>query len=89
MTALAATPWTGLIPVGDTAPAATDTGGPGVPVVHLNGQFATRGYWKNVIAELGPGFRHLAISAKVAGTHGTILRKDAPAIAAAVREVAA
>ncbi len=29
--------WTGMVPVQDTAPAVTDTGGPGVPVVYLNG----------------------------------------------------
>ena len=45
------TPWTGMIPIDDTALACTDTGGTGIPVVYLNGQFATQGYWKRVIAE--------------------------------------
>jgi hypothetical protein len=31
--------WTGMVPVDDTALAVTDTGGPGAPVVYLNGQF--------------------------------------------------
>ena len=51
--------WTGLVPVEDTALAVTDTGGAGLPVVYLNGQFATQGYWRKVIADLGPGFRHI------------------------------
>ncbi|MFE3773957.1 hypothetical protein [Streptomyces sp. NPDC059122] len=37
-------PWTGLMPVDDTAPAVTDTDGPGIPVLHLNGHVATQGY---------------------------------------------
>ncbi|WP_284750330.1 alpha/beta fold hydrolase [Amycolatopsis sp. RTGN1] len=59
--------WTGLLPVDDTALAVTDTGGPGVPVVYLNGQFATQGYWKRVIAELGPGFRHITYDERARG----------------------
>jgi hypothetical protein len=30
--------WTGMVPADDTALAVTDTGGPGIPVVYLNGQ---------------------------------------------------
>ena len=33
--------WTGMVPVDDTALAVTDTGRSGLPVVYLNGQFAT------------------------------------------------
>jgi pimeloyl-ACP methyl ester carboxylesterase len=62
-----ASTWTGLVPVDDTALAVTDTGGPGVPVVYLNGQFATQGYWKRVIAELGPGFRHITYDERARG----------------------
>jgi hypothetical protein len=40
-TSLANPAWTGVVPVDDTALAVTDTGGPGIPVVYLNGQFAT------------------------------------------------
>jgi hypothetical protein len=39
--------WTGMVPVDDTALAVTDTGGPGIPVVYLNGQFATQPYWRH------------------------------------------
>ncbi len=35
--------WTGMVPVDDTALAVTDTSGPGIPLVYLNGQFATQG----------------------------------------------
>jgi pimeloyl-ACP methyl ester carboxylesterase len=53
------TAWTGMVPVDDTALAVTDTGGPGVPLVYFNGQFATQGYWRRVIAELGEQWRHI------------------------------
>lgn len=45
--------WTGMLPVEDTALAVTDTGGPGRPLVYVNGQFSTQPYWRRVIAELG------------------------------------
>ena len=51
--------WSGLVPVDDTALAVTDTGGSGIPVLYLNGQFATQGYWRRVIAELGGEWRHI------------------------------
>jgi hypothetical protein len=97
------TKWTGMVPVDDTALAVTDTGGPGLPVIYLNGQFATQGYWRRTIAELGGDEQeqirasldevtarnpNLKVSAKVASNHGAILRKDFRAIAEAVREVA-
>ncbi|MFG3093377.1 alpha/beta fold hydrolase [Streptomyces sp. NPDC048202] len=59
--------WTGMVPVEDTALAVTDTGGPGVPVVYLNGQFATQGYWRRVIAELGPEWRHITYDERARG----------------------
>jgi pimeloyl-ACP methyl ester carboxylesterase len=59
--------WTGMVPVDDTALAVTDTGGPGVPVIYLNGQFATQGYWRRTIAELGPGFRHITYDERARG----------------------
>jgi pimeloyl-ACP methyl ester carboxylesterase len=59
--------WTGLVPVDDTALAVTDTGGPGVPVIYLNGQFATQGYWRKVIAELGTGWRHITYDERARG----------------------
>jgi pimeloyl-ACP methyl ester carboxylesterase len=59
--------WTGMVPVDDTALAVADTGGPGIPVVYLNGQFATQGYWRLVIADLGPGFRHITYDERARG----------------------
>jgi pimeloyl-ACP methyl ester carboxylesterase len=59
--------WTGMLPVDDTALAVTDSGGSGIPVVYLNGQFATQGYWRRVIAELGPGWRHITYDERARG----------------------
>ncbi|MFI6575213.1 alpha/beta fold hydrolase [Nocardiopsis sp. NPDC050513] len=59
--------WTGMVPVDDTALAVTDTGGPGAPVVYLNGQFATQGYWRRVVADLGPGWRHITYDERARG----------------------
>jgi pimeloyl-ACP methyl ester carboxylesterase len=59
--------WTGMVPVDDTALAVTDTGGPGIPVVYLNGQFATQGYWRRVVAELGTGWRHITYDERARG----------------------
>ncbi|WP_329309730.1 alpha/beta fold hydrolase [Streptomyces sp. NBC_01262] len=59
--------WTGTVPVDDTALAVTDTGGPGIPVVYLNGQFATQGYWRRVIAELGTQWRHITYDERARG----------------------
>jgi hypothetical protein len=59
--------WTGMVPVDDTALAVTDTGGSGIPVVYLDGQFATQGYWRRVIAELGTGWRHITYDERARG----------------------
>ena len=59
--------WTGMVPVDDTALAVTDSGGPGTPVIYLNGQFATQGYWRRVIAELGPDWRHITYDERARG----------------------
>ncbi|MBB6352086.1 pimeloyl-ACP methyl ester carboxylesterase [Nonomuraea muscovyensis] len=59
--------WTGMMPVDDTALAVTDTGGPGIPVVYCNGQFATQGYWRRVIADLGTGWRHITYDMRARG----------------------
>jgi pimeloyl-ACP methyl ester carboxylesterase len=56
-----------MVPVDDTALAVTDTGGPGIPVVYLNGQFATQGYWRRVIAELGTQWRHITYDERARG----------------------
>lgn len=62
--------WTGMVPVEDTALAVTDTGGTGIPVVYLNGSYATRKNWKKVIADLGPGFRHISFDERARGKSG-------------------
>jgi pimeloyl-ACP methyl ester carboxylesterase len=59
--------WSGMVPVDDTALAVTDTGGSGIPVVYLNGQFATQGYWRRVIAELGSEWRHINYDERARG----------------------
>ncbi|MFJ3405652.1 alpha/beta fold hydrolase [Promicromonospora sp. NPDC090134] len=61
------TAWSGLVPVDDTALAVTDTGGTGLPVVYLNGQFATQGYWRRTIADLGTGYRHITFDERARG----------------------
>ncbi|MDT7800161.1 MAG: hypothetical protein QOI78_3594, partial [Actinomycetota bacterium] len=61
------TTWSGMVEIDDTALAVTDTGGPGIPVVYLNGQFATQGYWRRVVAELGDGFRHITYDERARG----------------------
>ncbi|MEU6817861.1 alpha/beta hydrolase [Streptomyces sp. NPDC046860] len=76
--------WTGMVPVEDTALAVTDTGGPGIPVVYLNGQFATQGYWKRVIAELGTQYRHITYDERA---RGRSKRSADYSFAAAVRDV--
>ena len=60
-------PWSGMVPVDDTALAVTDSGGSGPTVVYLNGQFATQGYWRRVIGELGPGWRHITYDERARG----------------------
>ncbi|MFD7288186.1 alpha/beta fold hydrolase [Streptomyces sp. NPDC059863] len=77
--------WTGMVPIDDTALAVTDTGGPGVPVLYLNGQFATQGYWRRVIAELGPGWRHITYDERARGTESK--RSADYSFEAAVRDV--
>ncbi|GAB7181450.1 alpha/beta hydrolase [Kitasatospora sp. Ki12] len=63
--------WTGPVSVDDTALAVTDTGGPGIPVVYLNGSYADRSHWKHVIAALGPGYRHITYDERARGESGT------------------
>ncbi|WP_331744999.1 alpha/beta hydrolase (plasmid) [Streptomyces sp. NBC_01136] len=77
--------WTGMVPVDDTALAVTDTGGPGIPVVYLNGQFATQGYWRRVVAELGTGWRHITYDERARGKKSK--RSADYSFEAAVRDV--
>ncbi|CAL9642973.1 Haloalkane dehalogenase (plasmid) [Streptomyces sp. enrichment culture] len=60
-------PWTGTVTVEDTALAVTDTGGPGRPVVYLNGCYADQSHWRRVTADLGAGFRHITFDARARG----------------------
>jgi pimeloyl-ACP methyl ester carboxylesterase len=76
--------WTGMVPADDTALAVSDTGGPGIPVVYLNGQFATQGYWRRVTAELGTGWRHITYDERARGKSG---RSTDYSFDAAVRDV--
>ncbi|MGF1428653.1 alpha/beta fold hydrolase [Kitasatospora sp. LaBMicrA B282] len=59
--------WTGKLPVDDTALAVTDTGGNGQPVVYLNGSYADQKHWQRLIAELGPGYRHISYDERARG----------------------
>ncbi|MFJ6164134.1 alpha/beta fold hydrolase [Micromonospora orduensis] len=77
--------WTGLVPVDDTALAVTDTGGPGIPVLYLNGQFSTQGYWRRVTADLGAGWRHITYDERARGR--TSKRSADYSFEAAVRDV--
>ncbi|WP_419706435.1 alpha/beta fold hydrolase [Promicromonospora sp. NFX87] len=77
--------WSGMVSVEDTALAVTDTGGTGIPVVYLNGQFATQGYWRRTIAELGTGFRHITYDERARGKKS--LRSADYSFEAAVRDV--
>jgi pimeloyl-ACP methyl ester carboxylesterase len=77
--------WTGMVPVDDTALAVTDTGGSGIPVLYLNGQFATQGYWRRVIADLGPRWRHITYDERARGRKSQ--RSADYSFEAAVRDV--
>ena len=79
--------WVGMVPVDDTALAVTDSGGSGTPVVYLNGQFATQGYWRRVIAELGPDWRHITYDERARGRKSG--RSADYSFEAAVRDVGA
>jgi pimeloyl-ACP methyl ester carboxylesterase len=77
--------WTGMVPVDDTALAVTDTGGSGVPILYLNGQFATQGYWRRVIADLGTDWRHITYDERARGRKSK--RSADYSFEAAVRDV--
>lgn len=77
--------WTGMVPVDDTALAVTDTVDPGIPVIYLNGHFATQGYWRRVIAELGTKWRHITYDERARGKKSK--RSADYSFEAAVRDV--
>lgn len=59
-----------MVPVDDTALAVTDTGGPGIPVVYLNGSYASKRHWRRVVAELGSEVRHITFDERARGRSG-------------------
>lgn len=62
-----------MISVDDTALAVTDTGGNGteIPIIYLNGQFATQMHWKKLIDLLGSSsFRHITYDERARGKSG-------------------
>ncbi|WP_067541789.1 alpha/beta fold hydrolase [Nocardia crassostreae] len=65
------TTWTGMVQTEDTALAVTDTGGPGIPVLYLNGAYADQKHWKGVLAELGGEFRHITYDMRARGKSET------------------
>ncbi|OLT19447.1 alpha/beta hydrolase [Pseudonocardia sp. CNS-139] len=65
-------PWTGMLPIDDTALAVTDTGGTGTPVVYLNGAYASQRHWKPTIAALGTDqWRHITYDERARGRSRT------------------
>lgn len=56
-----------MLPVDDTELYVRDTGGPGRPVVYLNGAYADQSRWKRVIAELGDGYRRITYDERARG----------------------
>ena len=62
--------WTGMVPVDDTALAVTDTGGPGIPVIYLNGSYASQRHWRGVVRDLGSGYRHITFDERARGRSG-------------------
>jgi pimeloyl-ACP methyl ester carboxylesterase len=67
MTRSITSPWTGMVPVDDTALSVTDTLGPGRPVLYLNGSYASQRSWRRVIAELGSDWRHITYDERARG----------------------
>ena len=59
-----------MVPVDDTTLAVTDTGGPGTPILYLNGSYASQRHWQRVIADLGPGYRHITFDERARGRSG-------------------
>lgn len=62
------TPWTGMVPVDDTALFVNDSGGAGTAVVYLNGAYADLGHWRRVVADLGTdAWRHVRYDERARG----------------------
>jgi pimeloyl-ACP methyl ester carboxylesterase len=56
-----------MVAVDDTALAVSDTGGPGIPLVYLNGAYANSSHWRRVIAHLGSDYRHITYDERARG----------------------
>jgi len=56
-----------MVPVDDTALYVSDTGGPGCPVVYLNGAYAGQSHWRRVLADLGSDYRHITYDERARG----------------------
>ena len=56
-----------MLPVDDSGLYVKDSGGPGVPVVYLNGAYADQTHWRRVIADLGGGYRHITYDMRARG----------------------
>ncbi|WNG86613.1 alpha/beta fold hydrolase [Mycobacterium sp. ITM-2016-00317] len=56
-----------MVPFDDTALSVTDTRSAGVAVLYLNGSYASQRSWFRVIAELGPGWRHVTYDERARG----------------------
>lgn len=66
------TPWTGSIAIDDTSLFVRDSGGPGQPVVFLNGCYADMGHWRRVVAALDhEDFRAILFDERARGKSGT------------------
>ena len=64
---MTSTTWSGMLPIDDTELYVRDTGGPGRPVVYLNGAYADQSHWKRVIADLGTDYRHITYDERARG----------------------
>lgn len=56
-----------MVTVEDTALAVADSGGPGIPLLYLNGSYADRSHWRRVISELGGEWRHITYDERARG----------------------
>lgn len=59
--------WSGKMKFEDTALAVADSGGPGIPLLYLNGSYADRSHWRRVISELGGEWRHITYDERARG----------------------
>lgn len=75
-----------MVPTDDTTLFVRDSGGDGRSVIYINGGFADHTPWRRVIADLGPGYRHITFDGRARGKSGT---SSDYSFAAFVRDIAA